>query len=217
MCGRFTLRTPLSVLIRQFEIALQADLQLPLRFNVAPVQDVPVVRQTETGRELTAMRWGLLPSWTKDPKQAPLLINARSETLAEKPAFRAAFKSRRCLIPADGFFEWKALGGKKQPYYFQLQGGGPFAFAGLWERWQAIESCTIITTDANELSREFHDRMPAILSPNDYAAWLDPQAPEPGKLLTPYPAAEMTVAAVNPVVNNWRNDSPQCVEPLVER
>jgi putative SOS response-associated peptidase YedK len=214
MCGRFTLRTPIGILVEHFMLEAGADLQLPLRYNVAPTQDIPVVRQTDDGRELTVMRWGLLPSWTKDPKKSPLLINARSETVAEKPAFRSAFKSRRCLIPADGFFEWKEVGGKKQPYYFRVDGGQPFAFAGLWEKWQAIESCVIITTAANEMAAEFHDRMPVILSPNDYPAWLDPNAKDPAKLLTSFPASEMSAVAVNPIVNNARNEVPECVEPV---
>jgi putative SOS response-associated peptidase YedK len=137
------------------------------------------------------------------------------ETAAEKPAFRSAFKCRRCLIPSDGFYEWKKVGNKKQPYHFHLANGQLLAFAGLWERWKEIESCTILTTAANELSGQFHDRMPVILSPNDYAEWLDPQAKEPVKLLTPFPASEMAAIAVNPIVNNARNEGPECIEPFL--
>lgn len=204
----------MTVLVDQFQIEVGTDQQLALRFNVAPTQDIPIVRQTEAGRELAIVRWGLIPSWSKDAKSGPLLINARSETAAEKPAFRSAFKSRRCLIPADGFYEWKKIGNKKQPYHFRLTDGHLLAFAGLWERWKEIESCTIFTTAANELSGQFHDRMPAILSPNDYAEWLDPQSKEPGKLLTPFPASEMEAVAVNPIVNNARNEGPECIEPF---
>lgn len=204
----------MTVLIDQFQIEIGSDQQLPLRFNVAPTQDIPIVRQTDAGRELAIVRWGLIPSWSKDAKSGPLLINARSETAAEKPAFRSAFKSRRCLIPADGFYEWKKIGNKKQPYHFRLTDGQLLAFAGLWERWKEIESCTILTTAANELSAQFHDRMPVILSPNDYAEWLDPQAREPGKLMTSFPASEMAAVAVNPIVNNARNEGPDCIEPL---
>jgi putative SOS response-associated peptidase YedK len=211
MCGRYTLRSKLNVLLRQFGAETNIQ-QLPLRYNIAPTQDVPVIRQADAGRELVTMRWGLIPSWSKDPKKGPLLINARADTVAEKPSFRSAFKKRRCLIPADGFYEWKADGRKKQPYLFEVDGGEPFAFAGLWEQWKEIESCVIITTDANELSAQFHDRMPVILAPNDYAEWFDSE--EPGKLLTPYPAEEMTATAVNPIVNNARNDVPECVEPI---
>lgn len=204
----------MTLLVDQFQIEIGTDQQLPLRFNVAPTQDIPIVRQTEAGRELAIVRWGLIPAWSKDAKSGPLLINARSETAAEKPAFRSAFKSRRCLIPADGFYEWKKIGNKKQPYHFHLADAQLLAFAGLWERWKEIESCTILTTAANELSGQFHDRMPVILSPNDYTEWLDPQANEPGKLLTPFPASEMAAVAVNPIVNNARNEGPDCIEPL---
>jgi len=123
----------------------------------------------------------------------------------------------RCLIPADGFYEWKKAGTKKQPYHFRLANGQPFAFAGLWEKWQAIESCTILTTEANELAAQMHDRMPVILSPNDYAEWLDPQAKDSGMLLTPVPASEMSAIPVNPIVNNARNEGPECIEPVVEQ
>lgn len=216
MCGRFTLRTPLSVLIGQFQIILGTEIQLPLRFNVAPTQDIPVVRSTDGGRELTLMRWGLIPSWSKEANSGPLLINARSETAADKPAFRSAFKSRRCLIPADGFFEWKKVGKAKQPYYFQLADEKPFAFAGLWEKWTEIESCTILTTAANEMVASLHDRMPVVLSPNDYAGWLDVKAMEPGKLLDQYPASEMKTTPVNPIVNNARNEGAECIAPVAD-
>jgi putative SOS response-associated peptidase YedK len=217
MCGRFTLRTKLNILLQEFHAELRHELQLPPRYNIAPRQSVVIVRQSEAGRELTLMRWGLLPSWTKDPKTAPLLNNARSETVAEKPSFRAAFKSRRCLIPASGFFEWKREGNFKQPYYFRRPDDAPLAFAGLWERWHDIESCTILTTDANELMAQIHDRMPVILSPNDYGEWLDPAATEPGKLLTPLPSDDLVSYPVNPVVNKARNEGPECIEPVSSR
>ena len=217
MCCRFTLRTKLNILLQEFHAELRHELQLPPRYNIAPTQDVAVVRPSEAGRELTLMRWGLIPSWTKDPKKAPLLNNARSETVAEKPSFRAAFKSRRCLIPASGFYEWKREGKLKQPYYFRRPDDRPLAFAGLWEKWHDIESCTILTTDANELMAQIHDRMPVILSPNDYGEWLDPAAPEPGKLLTPFPSDELVSYPVNPAVNNARNEGPECIEPVPPR
>jgi putative SOS response-associated peptidase YedK len=128
MCGRFTLRVPMTLLVDQFQIQIGTDRQLPLRFNVAPTQDIPIVRQTDAGRELTTVRWGLIPPWSKDPKSGPLLINARAETAVEKPAFRSAFKARRCLIPSDGFYEWKKVGSKKQPYHFHLANGQLLAF-----------------------------------------------------------------------------------------
>jgi putative SOS response-associated peptidase YedK len=218
MCGRFTLRTPLSVLIDEFDLAISPDSQQWLfqpRFNIAPTQDVFVVRQSnDAGRQLASMRWGLLPSWTKDVKAAPLLNNARAETVAVKPSFRSAFNSRRCLIPSSGFFEWKREGKLKQPYYFHRADEKPIAFAGLWEQWNNIESCTIITTDANELMATIHDRMPVILGRNDYAQWLDPAGKDVGELLAPCPPDELVSYAVNPVVNNARNQGPQCVEPL---
>src|SRR5262249_35050656 len=148
---------------------------------------------TSGGRELGLLRWGLIPSWAEEAG-APL-INARSETVADKPAFRAAFKQRRCLIPADGFFEWLPVNGKKQPYYICRQDGHPFGFAGLWERWEGadgppVESCTILTTEANEVVRPLHDRMPVLLDPRDYAAWLDPSGQKPAllELLRPCPS-----------------------------
>ena len=206
MCGRFTLRTPASVLVRQF--ALGTELQLPLRYNIAPTQQVPVVRAVDGARQLAMMKWGLIPSWADDPKIGYSLINARSETAATKPSFRAAMKSRRCLIPADGFFEWQREGKKKLPIYLRRLDDKPFAFAGLWERWsrgaEPVESCTILTTSANALVRPFHDRMPVILSPNDYNAWLDPKTTDAATLsylFEPCPVDELTAYPVNPVVN----------------
>src|SRR3954447_18100484 len=206
MCGRFTLRTPLTVLAEQFLFELgelPAETQVSPRYNVAPTQTVAAVRADSSGkRQLALLRWGLIPSWAKDAKIASSLINARSETLAEKPAFRTALARRRCLILADGFYEWKKEGKQKLPYYFQLAGGQPLAFAGLWDRWrgpeasgeEAVESCTIVTTTANELCGEFHDRMPVILRPTDYEVWLDPAVRESERvlpLLSALPACEM--------------------------
>jgi putative SOS response-associated peptidase YedK len=163
----------------------------------------------------------LIPSWAKDKKIDARLINARADTVADKPSFRSAFKSRRCLIPADGFFEWQKAGSKKQPYYVTLRGGGPFAFAGLWERWHDeegdVQSCSIVTTDANELMRPLHDRMPVILDPKDYAAWLDP-APQPKEellaMLRPFQSEAMQAVPVSTTVNNPQNQGPRCIEPL---
>jgi putative SOS response-associated peptidase YedK len=214
MCGRFTLRTSLNILLTQFHAELRDDVNLVPRYNVAPTQDIPIVRQTDAGREISLAHWGLIPSWATDPKIGYKLINARSDTAPEKPSYQSAFKSRRCLIPADGFFEWQKIGTKKQPIYFRLADGGPFAFAGLWERWKEITSCTLLTTEPNELVANYHDRMPVILSPNDYAHWLDTSAPEPQKLLTSFPASEMVCYPVNPIVSNSRNEGEQCIEPL---
>jgi putative SOS response-associated peptidase YedK len=221
MCGRYTLT--ISELESYFgPIELHADLQA--RYNIAPTQDVPVIRVYEDRRLVVPMRWGLVPQWKKDPKEGPLLINARGDTVAEKPAFRSALKYRRCLIPADGFFEWLKVGEKgtkKIPYYFRMADGRPFAFAGLWEHWEgpdgrAINSCTIITTDANAVVGKVHDRMPVILPPDAYDTWLDPKPTEAATLvplLAPYPAEKMTAYAVSSEVNSPAKDEPALIEP----
>jgi len=230
MCGRFTLRTPAAVLIEHFDLDVRDDRQLALfgpRYNIAPTQDVVVVRADAANGSRTAsmMRWGLLPSWSKGVASGAPLINARSESLAEKPAFRSAFRSRRCLIPADGFYEWQQLAGaakgKKQPFWIHRPDGGPFAFAGLWERWRdpsaelAIESCTIVTTGANAALCELHDRMPVILATGDYGTWLDPKVDEPGMLqhlLTACGDDELVAEPVSTHVNRVANDDPRCIE-----
>ena len=163
------------------------------------------------------MRWGLIPSWTKDPKQAPLNNNARAETVADKPSFRSAYKSRRCIIPVTGFYEWKTEGKAKQPYYFHRPDGQDLAFAGLWETWHDIESCTIITCDANEVMAPVHHRMPVILGDNDFAVWLDPAATDVSGLLAPCPPHELACYSVDPYVNNVRNQGPHCIEPYEHR
>jgi putative SOS response-associated peptidase YedK len=191
------------------------------RYNIAPTQKVAAVRPAvQGGRELVLLRWGLIPSWAGDPSIGSRLLNARAETVAEKPSFRSALQRRRCLIAADGFFEWQAQKGKKQPYYFRLADGRPFAFAGLWERWsrgggEPLETCTIITTEANDLVRSYHERMPVILPTAAHAAWLDTSLhrPEPLlPLLCPYPGEEMAAYPVNPLVNSPRTDDARCIE-----
>jgi putative SOS response-associated peptidase YedK len=218
MCGRFTLRSPASRVAEAF--ALQEPVELRPRYNIAPSQMVAAVRLEADERRLVQLKWGLIPSWADDPAVGYKMINARSETVASKPSFRSAYKSRRCLIVADGFYEWQKAGAKKQPFHVRLKGGSPFAFAGLWERWkrdeQEIESCTIITTEANELMAPIHNRMPVIVAPDDYQLWLDTASaldrlPE---LLKPYPAAGMEAYAVSTTVNNPRNDVPECVEAV---
>lgn len=214
MCGRYTLRTPLTVLAQQFLFELgelPAGLTLAPRYNVAPTQTVAVVRRAESraAKELALMHWGLVPSWAKDIKIGASMINARAETLAEKPAFRSAFARRRCLVLADGYFEWKKVGKQKQPLHFRMTDERPFAFAGLWERWRGsgggagppLESCSIVTTNANELSANIHDRMPVILHPADYDLWLDPAVSDGERLLPllqPYPSGEMKFEPANP-------------------
>jgi putative SOS response-associated peptidase YedK len=224
MCGRFTLKTPAADLAEVFDVPEPPT--LPFRYNVAPTQSVPVVRTVPggQGRELVSLRWGLIPSWAQDPSIGNRLINARADTASIKPSFRSAFKQRRCLVLADGFYEWQKQGSKKQPYYFQLRTGGPFAFAGLWEHWQGgeeiIESCTLLTTEANDVVRPVHDRMPVILAPDAYEQWLDPRVQKPDlqqALLRPYPGEAMTAYPVGTRVNNPRNDDRVCVqtaEPL---
>ncbi len=193
------------------------------RHNIAPSQAVPVVRQNGAVRELTLMRWGLIPRWASDPKIGLRTINARAETVATKPAFRDAFRRHRCLIPADGFYEWKKDGTKKKrPFFIHRRDGRPFAFAGLWERWERtnvppIQSCTVITTDANELVHDLHDRMPVILGEEAYDGWLDPKTDDTAELsalLKPFPSEALALFEVSPVVNSPRNDSPECVVPL---
>lgn len=224
MCGRFTLRASASVLAEQF--AAIADITLVPRFNVAPTQPIAVVRarpdSSPLQRELAIVRWGLIPSWAKDAGIGGRMINARSETVAAKPAFRAAFRRQRCLIPADGFFEWRRQGKSKQPYFIQMAGEQPFAMAGLWESWNGpdgneIESCTILTTLPNELMQVIHDRMPVILPSETCGEWLDPaQAdPEPLKrLLVPFDAGQMKARPVSSYVNRPSNEGPECIAPV---
>jgi putative SOS response-associated peptidase YedK len=193
------------------------------RYNLAPSQEVlTIVQPAGGGREIRRMRWGLIPSWAKDPAIGNQLINARAETVAMKPAFRGALRERRCLIVTDGFYEWESQGGRKQPWCIRRQDGRPFAFAGLWDRWTdpagtEIQSCIIITTTPNALIQRFHHRMPVILSPADYDLWLDVRIREVDRLLpllTPYPPEEMTAYPVSPLVNSPANDSPACQSPM---
>jgi putative SOS response-associated peptidase YedK len=230
----------MTVLVEHFDLEVRSDRQLPLfeaRYNIAPTQDVLVIREVDGARDAAMMRWGLIPSWSKDPGGGPPMINARSETLAEKPTFRTAFRRRRCIIPADGFYEWKKSPegpkGKKQPYWIHRPDGGLFGFAGLWESWSpsgggaarkhssdssakrsGIESCTVVTTSANRTLAELHDRMPVILAPNDYALWLDPEVDEPARLahlLAPCGDEELVADPVSTHVNRVANNDPRCV------
>lgn len=222
MCGRFSLSTPLADLEALFGLG---DLPpLDPRYNLAPTQTVAVVRVAPNARkrELVWLKWGLVPSWAKDPEIGNRMINARSETVTEKPSFRAAFKKRRCLIPADGFYEWKRAGAKKQPYHIRMRDGKVFAMAGLWEHWPSpdgspLETFTILTTGPNDLMRAIHDRMPVILDPKDYDLWLDPdmQNPEPLKpLLTSYPADKMAAVPIDTHVNNPKHEGPACQQQI---
>ncbi len=221
MCGRFTLALGRAGLMEAFP-GFDVPEDLPTRYNIAPSQAVPVIAN-QGAQRVELFRWGLIPSWAKDPAIGNKMINARAETLTEKPAFRAAYRRRRCLILADGFYEWQAQAGSrtKTPFYFKLASGKAFGFAGLWEFWQSaagdeICSCTIITTDANALVASVHDRMPVILPPEAHAAWLDPAEIDPAVLnswLKPYPAEAMTTYTVSAAVNSPQNDSPVCIVP----
>lgn len=224
MCGRFTAKLTWQQLHDLYEIDAPEpapdELDLKPRYNIAPTQTVPIVRLNSAGRrEIAFLRWGLIPFWSKDAKIAYRTINARAETVATAPAFRAAFKKRRCLVPASGFYEWKKLAdGDKQPYFIGLRDGAPFAFAGLWERWDKgeapVETFTIITGEPNSLVAPLHNRMPVILEPDHYEPWLaaaDPAIPQ--ALLQPFPAQLMTAYRVGKRVNNARNDDAAMMEP----
>ncbi|MDD5410207.1 MAG: SOS response-associated peptidase [Methylobacter sp.] len=220
MCGRFALYSDPFALARRFEA--EALPELRPRYNIAPTQNIPIVREEEGKRRFALARWGLIPHWAKDMKIGYSTINARAETVASKPAFRNAFRHRRCLIPADAFYEWQAIPGSKvkQPWFIALRDREPMAFAGLWERWHSpegdeLESCSIIVTDANELMRPIHERMPVILAPEDWSAWLEPDAMNAQalqNLLKPYSAEDMAAWPVSTKVNSLRNDSAECLE-----
>ena len=224
MCGRFTIRTLASDIARQFGL-LTVD-ELRPRYNVAPTQSVIAIRQREApaGRELVELRWGLVPSWADDPSIGSRMINARSETVATKPAYREAYRQRRCLIPADGFYEWDGYGRNKQPFFIYLRNETPFAFAGLWETWsrgsQRLETCTIITIAANDLLRSLHERMPVIVDPMDYDAWLDPREHDHerlARLMQTYPEGEMRTRPVSRWVNSATHEGPECLAPPESR
>lgn len=233
MCARFTLRTPHSQLLRQFQcqLAASAGSSMVPRFNIAPTQQVAVVRPHSSGRQFTWMTWGLIPSWAKTPQPTGSTINARCETLSEKPAFREAYRKRRCLVLADGYYEWRKEGRNRLPVHFELASQLPMGLAGIWERWQGttpdglplvVESCTVITTQANGLAAPIHDRMPAILHPEEYARWLgeEPASPEElSMLLRPFPDDALTVRPVSQFVNPVQNEGAACLnapEPMSE-
>lgn len=224
MCGRFTNRAKPEQIKSEFKVGNKNSVLFEPRFNIAPAQMIEVVFQPETERILSQLKWGLVPSWSKDAATSKGLINARAETLTEKPSFREAFKSRRCIIPASGFYEWKKKGtAAKQPYYFYLNDKEIFGFAGLWEEWldkqtgELLETCTIITTEANDVLKPVHDRMPVILKPESYDEWLDTKAKDTNRLqelLKPYPADKMDSHTVSRSVNIPDSDSPELILPL---
>ena len=219
MCGRFYLDVKKKKLAEHFHITDIADIpDLPPRFNIAPSQEIAVVRQSEKGREVTMMRWGLLPSWSEDSKAKFSMINGRAETVAEKPAYRAAFKKRRCLIPASGFYEWKPSATGKQPYVIRRKDDGMLALAGIWEHWEGgdeiIESCSIIVTAANTLMAPLHDRMPVILTPDNYSEWLRSETQSTDHLqgmLLPYPLDDLETYPVSKRVNKPDNDGSDLI------
>jgi putative SOS response-associated peptidase YedK len=218
MCGRFALIVDASILAGVFDV--DPPRELAPRFNIAPTQTIPIVRAgKEAPRECSLVRWGLVPSWAKDEKMGGRMINARGETVAEKPSFRSAVKSRRCLIPADGFYEWVRTDSGKQPHFIHFADATTFAFAGLWERWHKgeggpLDTCTIITTTPNDLLSDLHDRMPVILPQNLYDEWLEPvpmTAERLQEVLVPHPAEGMEAYPVSTYVNKPVNDGPQCI------
>jgi putative SOS response-associated peptidase YedK len=222
MCGRFTLFEADKILSKEFGIS--GIPPLSSRYNIAPSQPVAAVRTTAaaSGREIAFLRWGLIPSWSKDPAIGNRLINARAETAGEKSSFRNAFRRHRCLIPANGFYEWQRQERGKQPYFIRMRDGRIFAFAGLWDRWESpdegvIETCTILTTAANTVLAPIHDRMPVILPQTNYARWLDPALKDVDSLsplLVPFPPEDMLAIPVSHRVNAPSNDDEKCIDPL---
>lgn len=225
MCGRYTLTVPGDLLAAAFGVEAAAAgpvAGLPARYNVAPGQQVPIVRRREDGgRDLALARWGLVPHWAKESAIGNRMINARGESVAEKPSFRTAFRRHRCLVPADGFYEWQATAGGKQPWLLRLRGGELFAFAGLESRWidpatrEPLDTCAIVTTAPNELAATVHDRMPVILAPADYALWLGEAGDgrDPAALLAPIPADRMEAWPVSRQVNRPAVDDPSLLLP----
>lgn len=222
MCGRYSQTATPEIIAEQFGVNDSPLFQL--RYNIAPSQSIAAIRiePDTTTRKLVMLRWGLVPSWAKDPKIGNQCINAKAETVAEKPSFRSAFKKRRCLVVATGFYEWQVQGAYKQPMWIGLRNKRPFAFAGLWEHWkpaegEPIDTCTIITTEPNDLMAPIHNRMPVILAPTSYDQWLDPtfqKIETLNGLLRPYQSEELTAYPVSTLVNNPRHDTPQCLEPV---
>ena len=223
MCGRYRLSRRKQVVEEYFEAASGEEEWAP-RYNIAPTQPVPVIRQDpkEPAPRLSLVRWGLIPSWAKDSSAAARMINARSETAATKPAFRDALKSRRCLVPADGFYEWQRAGKSKQPYCFEVDDGQLFAFAGIWDHWKdasgnAVETGSILTTTPNAVTSPIHDRMPVILDPDGYGLWLDPGMKDvsvASELLKPYDARLMRCYPISARINHTVNDDEECSAPV---
>jgi putative SOS response-associated peptidase YedK len=218
MCGRYCITSAPEAILALFRYPDRPN--FPPRYNVAPTQPVPIVRLMEGERRFALVRWGLIPPWVKDPREITLLINARGETVNDKPAFRNAMRRRRCLFPADGFYEWKVEGGRRRAFHARRPGGGPLAFAGLWETWtgpngEEMETAAIVTTQANREMGAVHQRAPVIVPPEQFDLWLggEATAAAAAELIAPAPAGSMEVYEVSPAVNKVANDSPELIEP----
>jgi putative SOS response-associated peptidase YedK len=220
MCGRFVQYTLFPLLEKEFNLKFGADVPLRQSYNIAPTQDVPTV-VNDDGNRLILCRWGLIPHWSKDAGIGSRMINARAETLSEKPSFKGPLKKNRCLVVADGFYEWKKTDSGKIPVYITLKNEKPFGFAGLYSDWRhpegnTIRTCTIVTTEPNDLLRPIHNRMPVIIKPDERDQWLDPEEQDPERLtalLTPYPSKEMSAWKVSRAVNSPSNDNPKLIHP----
>jgi len=219
MCGRFTLHTPESRIREAFNLEDTEPLGLSTRYNIAPSQDVPIIRETDSGREMVMARWGLVPHWSKEPKTRYSTINARIESVAEKPTYRSPFKHKRCLIPADGFYEWKVVNDGKVPHHVRLRDSDVFALAGLWDRWedksQVLESCSIIVMPANDVMKPLHERMPAIIDPANYDQWLDSRITEKAEImqiLDPTLSSHLMFYPISPWVNSPKHDDERCIQ-----
>ena len=220
MCGRFSLHSPESRIREAFNLEHTEPLGLKPCYNIAPSQDIPIIRDTDTGREMVMAQWGLVPNWSKEPKTKYSTINARIESVADKPTYRTPFKRRRCLIPADGFYEWKQVDGNKVPHHIRMRDSSVFAFAGLWDRWEGegktLESCTIIVKPSNEIMKPIHERMPAIIAPAHYDWWLDSRVTDKQEImqyLTSAPSSHLTTYPVSTRVNLPRNNDERCIQP----
>ncbi len=219
MCGRYTLAKPFKSIVTHFK-AKTSQQDFKERYNIAPFQTVPTIIQEDNDRRICAFRWGLIPHWAKNESVGMKTINARAETVSEKPSFRDSFRSKRCLIPADGFIEWARNTKEKTPKYINLKSNELFGMAGLWAEWygngKSLQTFSIVTTEANDLIGKVHHRMPVILSPHNYSKWLDPSAnsAQLKSLLVPFPSEEMNVRSISKFVNSAKNDSPDCLNPL---
>lgn len=217
MCGRFTQKNNAGTIGKEFDVLIDQSKLFTQSYNIAPTQLIGAIRTIEGIREFANLKWGLIPYWSKDDSFASKLINARAETLAEKASFRDAYKKRRCLIPTSGFYEWEKTSDGKQPHYFYLKEKDVFAFGGLWEEWldratgELVETCTIITTEANQTLEPIHNRMPVIIAPVDYQKWLTAGSDDAADLLKPFPANKMTSHMVSKAVNSPTNNTPDLI------